>query len=133
MAGSSPDPSPPPPPARPPALPVGLALQIQVARLYCGHYMTSLDMAGVSLTLMNLPPAWVVLLDAPTNAPAWPAAPRMPPQTRKPRLPLPDLEAGGEGEGGAVGGAAAAAAAASPEGRVVSAAISGVCKVREAA
>ena len=71
-----------------------------VARVFVGPFMTSLDMSGVSLTVfklaqfedhakeavkarpsMSLSPGWIklgteplALLDAPTGAPAWPAA-----------------------------------------------------------
>ena len=46
---------------------------LRVARLYCGTLMTSLDAAGVSLTLLRVDDAAVLArLDAPTDAPAWP-------------------------------------------------------------
>jgi hypothetical protein len=42
-------------------------LGVTVQRLYCGRYMTSLDMHGLSLTLMRLDDATLALLDAPTE------------------------------------------------------------------
>lgn len=43
-----------------------------VERLYSGSFMTSLDMAGLSITLMKTNPHILDRLDAPTNAPFWP-------------------------------------------------------------
>uniref|UniRef100_A0A3Q4BHG5 Triokinase/FMN cyclase n=1 Tax=Mola mola TaxID=94237 RepID=A0A3Q4BHG5_MOLML len=43
-----------------------------VARVMCGSFMTSLEMAGVSLTLMRADPETLRLFDAKTSAPAWP-------------------------------------------------------------
>ena len=74
------------------------ALKLKVVRVYVGTLMTSLEMAGVSLTLLNTPAQWVELLgkpipcvrvyrilitlflfplslslsDLPTSAPGWP-------------------------------------------------------------
>jgi len=44
-----------------------------VARTTCGALMTSIDMAGFSISLLHLTPERTTLLDAPTSAPAWPA------------------------------------------------------------
>ena len=45
---------------------------IKVARTMVGNYMTSIDMAGISLTLFRLvDPAWLTLLDAPADSIAW--------------------------------------------------------------
>ncbi|QGF22936.1 dihydroxyacetone kinase family protein [Raineyella fluvialis] len=68
--------------------------RIEVVRLYCGEVMTSLDMAGVSVTLLALDPeepAVLAALDAPTGALAWPghgvdAAPSL----ARVAAPLPD-------------------------------------------
>ena len=51
-----------------------LALRrIELVRLYAGEVMTSLDMAGISVTLLALEGEDVLAaLDAPTGAPAWP-------------------------------------------------------------
>jgi dihydroxyacetone kinase len=47
-------------------------LQAVVVRVYCGSLMTSLEMAGVSLTLLKLSAEWLAYLDTPTSAPDWP-------------------------------------------------------------
>ncbi|XP_076464113.1 triokinase/FMN cyclase-like [Babylonia areolata] len=44
---------------------------VKVDRAYCGCFMTSLEMAGVSLTLLKLDVDLKTCLDAPTTAPAW--------------------------------------------------------------
>ncbi|XP_007579002.1 triokinase/FMN cyclase [Poecilia formosa] len=43
-----------------------------VARVMSGPFMTSLEMAGVSLTLMKVDPETLRLFDTKTSAPAWP-------------------------------------------------------------
>ncbi|KAK5608180.1 hypothetical protein CRENBAI_003089 [Crenichthys baileyi] len=45
---------------------------VVVARVMSGSFMTSLEMAGVSLTLMRADPETLRLFDAKTSAPAWP-------------------------------------------------------------
>ncbi|KAF7706318.1 triokinase/FMN cyclase [Silurus meridionalis] len=45
---------------------------IQVARVMSGTFMTSLEMAGVSLSLMRVDEEILRLFDAKTSAPAWP-------------------------------------------------------------
>ena len=46
---------------------------LRVARLFCGAFMTSLDAAGVSLTLLRVADERMLeRLDAATDAPAWP-------------------------------------------------------------
>jgi dihydroxyacetone kinase len=47
---------------------------IAVERAWRGAFLTALDMAGVSLSLMRVDDASLAALDAPTQAPAWPAA-----------------------------------------------------------
>ena len=42
-----------------------------VRLLYVGSYMTSFNMHGASLTILNLTPELTELLEAPTSAPAW--------------------------------------------------------------
>ena len=46
---------------------------INVTRVYVGHYMTALEMAGVSVSLLDLDryPELTEYLDEPTQAPAW--------------------------------------------------------------
>ena len=43
-----------------------------VERIFSGSLMTSLEMAGVSITLMRVDDSLLKCLDAPTSAPAWP-------------------------------------------------------------
>jgi dihydroxyacetone kinase len=45
---------------------------IQVERTLSGTFVSSLDMAGVSISLMRVDDDRLRLLDAPTSAPAWP-------------------------------------------------------------
>lgn len=52
---------------------------VKVTRLLVGSYMTSFDMHGVSLTLLNLTPELLALLDAPTSALAWSKVNRLDP------------------------------------------------------
>jgi triose/dihydroxyacetone kinase / FAD-AMP lyase (cyclizing) len=51
----------------------GIEFGAKATRVLVGSYMTSFDMQGVSLTLLNLndQPELIQYLDAPTNAPAW--------------------------------------------------------------
>ena len=46
----------------------------KVVRMYTGHMMTSLEMAGILTSLLKVTdhPEWLSCLDAPTSAPAWP-------------------------------------------------------------
>ncbi|XP_062614751.1 triokinase/FMN cyclase-like [Saccostrea cucullata] len=46
---------------------------VAVERAYCGSLMTSLEMAGVSITLLHLDDTIRHCLDAKTTAPGWPA------------------------------------------------------------
>lgn len=46
---------------------------IMVERAYCGTFLTAIDMAGVSLSLLPVDDAMLAGLDASTNAPAWPS------------------------------------------------------------
>ena len=43
-----------------------------VERVYAGTFLTALEMAGVSLSLLQVDDARLAALDAPTEAPAWP-------------------------------------------------------------
>ncbi|XP_043695836.1 putative 3,4-dihydroxy-2-butanone kinase isoform X1 [Telopea speciosissima] len=45
---------------------------LAVERVYTGSFMTSLDMAGFSISIMKVDQAILQRLDAPTKAPAWP-------------------------------------------------------------
>lgn len=46
---------------------------VPVERAYCGTFLTAIDMAGISLSLLPLDSDTIAALDAPTEAPAWPA------------------------------------------------------------
>jgi triose/dihydroxyacetone kinase / FAD-AMP lyase (cyclizing) len=48
--------------------------QIGVERAWCGTFLTALEMAGCSLSLMRVDDVRLSRLDAATRAPAWPAA-----------------------------------------------------------
>jgi triose/dihydroxyacetone kinase / FAD-AMP lyase (cyclizing) len=43
-----------------------------VERMYAGTFLSSLDMAGISISVLGVNDDWLHLLDAPTTAPAWP-------------------------------------------------------------
>uniref|UniRef100_A0A061S670 Dihydroxyacetone kinase n=1 Tax=Tetraselmis sp. GSL018 TaxID=582737 RepID=A0A061S670_9CHLO len=45
---------------------------VEVARVYTGTFMTSLEMAGVTVTVLSIDSLRLARLDAPTTAPAWP-------------------------------------------------------------
>jgi len=45
---------------------------VQVDRVFSGTFVSSLDMAGISISLMRVDDERLKLLDAPTLAPAWP-------------------------------------------------------------
>ncbi|KAJ3697647.1 hypothetical protein LUZ61_001352 [Rhynchospora tenuis] len=55
-----------------------------VDRVYTGSFMTSLDMAGFSITLMKSEQAILDRLDAPTKAPCWPVGTEAPLDGRPP-------------------------------------------------
>jgi triose/dihydroxyacetone kinase / FAD-AMP lyase (cyclizing) len=45
-----------------------------VERIYAGNFLSSLDMAGISISVLGINDEWLGWLDAPTAAPAWPNA-----------------------------------------------------------
>jgi dihydroxyacetone kinase len=47
---------------------------LAVERVYMGTFLSALEMAGVSLSVLPVDDALLALLDAPTDAPAWPNA-----------------------------------------------------------
>jgi ATP-dependent dihydroxyacetone kinase len=47
------------------------SLGVRIERVYTGAFMTSLDAAGVSLSILRVNDERLALLDAPTSAPAW--------------------------------------------------------------
>ena len=52
-----------------------------IERLYAGTYLSSLDMAGISISVMGVDEERLRWLDAPTDAPAWPNLPRERPRS----------------------------------------------------
>jgi triose/dihydroxyacetone kinase / FAD-AMP lyase (cyclizing) len=52
---------------------------ITVERIYAGTFLSSLDMAGISITVLGINDEWLRWLDAVTTAPAWPNAPKQRP------------------------------------------------------
>jgi dihydroxyacetone kinase len=44
----------------------------QVERIYAGTFLSSLDMAGISISVLGVNNEWLRWLDAETSAPAWP-------------------------------------------------------------
>lgn len=79
--------------------------EIAVERVLVGTFMSSLEMAGISLSILRLNGERLPLLDAPTNAPAWPRVSRHAPSSLRARTvtaPLaahesaPPIPAGGE-------------------------------------
>jgi triose/dihydroxyacetone kinase / FAD-AMP lyase (cyclizing) len=53
----------------------------KVERIYAGAFLSSLDMAGISISVLGVNDAWLRWLDSPTTAPSWPN--RLKPQTRE--------------------------------------------------
>ncbi|NXH87036.1 TKFC cyclase, partial [Edolisoma coerulescens] len=62
---------------------------IRIARALVGSFMTALEMAGVSLTLLLVDEELVGLIDAETTAMAWPNIPAGPATTRREEVPAP--------------------------------------------
>ncbi len=63
-----------------------------VERVYSGIFMSSLDMAGVSISLLRVNDERLRWLDAPTSAPAWPRAwGRSPGQFRERTIPSANM------------------------------------------
>ncbi|KAM3571666.1 hypothetical protein VYU27_006319 [Nannochloropsis oceanica] len=60
----------------------------RVHRVFVGPYMTSLEMAGVSLTILKAMPECLARLDAPTKAPGWLSAEVRVPGTTGASIPL---------------------------------------------
>ncbi|NWI92220.1 TKFC cyclase, partial [Pitta sordida] len=62
---------------------------IRVARALVGSFMTALEMAGVSLTLLVVDEELLGLVDAKTTAMAWPNIPAGPAAARREEVPVP--------------------------------------------
>ena len=58
-----------------------------VERIYAGTFLSSLDMAGISISLLGLNDEWLRWLDAATTAPAWPNTLKQRPGKREAHLP----------------------------------------------
>lgn len=54
------------------------SLGLEIERVYSGAFVTSLDAAGVSLSILRVGQERLTLLDAPTSAPAWPNGAQLP-------------------------------------------------------
>jgi len=61
---------------------------IRVERAWCGSFLTALEMAGCSVSLMRLDAGRTARLDASASAPAWPG-PGAPARLDRPRAPAP--------------------------------------------
>ena len=68
---------------------------LTVERIYAGTFLSSLDMAGISISVLGLNDTWVRWLDAPTTAPAWPnVLKQRPPKARPEMAPTISIESG---------------------------------------
>lgn len=70
---------------------------IEVARAWRGTLLSALDMPGCSISVMRLDDELTRLLDAPTDAPAWPGAGRVNPQPIQAARAAPDEAPAGPG------------------------------------
>ncbi|WP_186203022.1 dihydroxyacetone kinase family protein [Burkholderia gladioli] len=71
-----------------------------VERAWAGTFLSALEMAGISLTLLRVDEARLAALDSPTEAPAWPArAGRVAPQESRPVPAAPEAARRTQGEG----------------------------------
>ena len=57
-----------------------------IERLYAGTFLSSLDMAGISISVLSVNDEWLRWLDSPTTAPAWPNVARQRPRPGKAEL-----------------------------------------------
>jgi dihydroxyacetone kinase len=78
-----------------------------VERIYAGTFLSSLDMAGISISILGLNDEWLRWLDAETSAPAWPNGPKQPPRNPKAEIaiepvaaPTPSIPRGAQTETG---------------------------------
>jgi len=76
---------------------------IEVARAYCGTFLTAIEMAGISLSVLKSDAETLVALDADTAAPAWVANGRTtaPPAKSAARIAAPPASPGTVAEAGA--------------------------------
>lgn len=59
-----------------------------VERVYAGTFLSSLDMAGISISLLGLRDGWLRWLDAPTTAPSWPNVLKRRPHTTEAHITM---------------------------------------------
>jgi triose/dihydroxyacetone kinase / FAD-AMP lyase (cyclizing) len=64
-------------------------LGVTVERAWAGSFLTALEMAGCSLSLLRLDETRLARLDAPTRAPAWPGPAAAGVRLDRPRRPVP--------------------------------------------
>jgi dihydroxyacetone kinase len=57
-----------------------------VERIYVGTFLSSLDMAGISISVLGVNDEWLRWLDAPTTAPAWPNVSKQGPRKPEARI-----------------------------------------------
>jgi dihydroxyacetone kinase len=68
---------------------------LTVERIYAGTFLSSLDMAGISISVLGLNDTWLRWLDAPTTAPAWPnVSKQSPPKTQRDVSPKISIKSG---------------------------------------
>ncbi|MBV8616285.1 MAG: dihydroxyacetone kinase subunit L, partial [Acetobacteraceae bacterium] len=67
-------------------------LEVTVERAWAGSFLTALEMAGCSLSLLRLDETRLARLDAPTRAPAWPGPAAAGARLDRPRRPVPAAE-----------------------------------------
>ncbi|KFP05965.1 Bifunctional ATP-dependent dihydroxyacetone kinase/FAD-AMP lyase (cyclizing), partial [Calypte anna] len=91
---------------------------VRISRALVGSFMTALEMAGVSLTLLLVDEELVGLIDAPTTAMAWPNLTPAPATTQRQEVPAPKEGPGGTPQHEATTG---------PEGVVVKRVLEKVC------
>ena len=65
---------------------------IVVARAWAGSFLTALEMAGCSLSLLRVDAERLALLDADALAPAWPSSPCAPATLERPKLAVPGVK-----------------------------------------
>jgi triose/dihydroxyacetone kinase / FAD-AMP lyase (cyclizing) len=68
------------------AVPLLASKGYAVERIYAGTFLSSLDMAGISISVLGVNDERLGWLDAPTTAPAWPNVLKRPPGKPEPRI-----------------------------------------------
>lgn len=102
--------------------------QLSVQRIYTGSFVTSLDMAGISLTLLKLgdDDSLLTLLDAAVGAPAWPAASAVVGPAPKKPVPVPKPPANAAVQDGGEEGSPSSSEAPTAAGAQLAAAIKAI-------